>query len=553
MLEIAVALLLSAGAQQATPPSPPPPPAQQRDVGPAAKGTAVIRGRVLTTDGRPLRRVQVSLRGAGSSERIVGTGLEGEYEISELPAGRFTLSARRGGYLQSDYGQRRYGEPGKPIDVAAGTTLEGIDFTMERSGVISGRLTDETGEPVANASMWAMQSQFYRGKRQVVPVSAGHVTSDDTGLYRLTGLPPGEYVVVAYLRETWVSDGRDKQLLAYAPSYFPGTASIAEAARLKVAAGQEAVAIDFNLVPGRAATLSGTVAASDGTPLAGAMVMVEQEIIGPGGGTFSGVGGAQSNPDGTWRIGNVPPGTYALRASGNRGDRGSESASMPLIVTGDDIRGLILQADAGGTIAGRVVAEGEPLPSGAMTAYAQSATFERNAQRVSPGQGDGRVEADGTFTRRADSGATLVRAILPTGWFLKRVLLGDRDVTDVPQSVHAGEQLAPFTVVITRTLARVSGRVLDSEGAPAERIVIVFPAAPDRWHEAANSVRTTRSDRSGQFRIDNVRPGEYLVAAVDHVVLASIYDPEGLTALRERAVKLTVADAPVSLDLVVRK
>jgi hypothetical protein len=123
----------------------------------------------------------------------------------------------------------------------------------------------------------------------------------------------------------------------------------------------------------------------------------------------------------------------------------------------------------------------------------------------------------------------------------------------VPQIVRAGEQLAPLTVVITRSLARVSGRVLAPEGTPAERIVIIFPAAPDRWTEAANSVRTTRSDRNGQFRIDNVRPGEYLVAAVEHIVLAAVYDPEGLAALRERAMRLIVGDAPVSLDLVVRK
>ena len=86
-----------------------------------------------------------------------------------------------------------------------------------------------------------------------------------------------------------------------------------------------------------------------------------------------------------------------------------------------------------------------------------------------------------------------------------------------------------------------------------EQIVVLFPVDANRWHEAAASVRTTRSDRTGQFRLDNVRPGEYLVAAVDHVVQSTIYDPEGLTALRERAVKLTVGDTPVSIDLVVRK
>ncbi len=263
----------------------------------------MIRGRVFTADGRPLRRVQVILRSSSISERIVGTGLEGEYEILDLPAGRFTLVARRGGYLPADYGQRRYGEPAKPIDLAAGATLEDINFTMERAGVISGRLTDETGEPVARASIYAMQSQFFRGRRQVVPVGTGHGTSDDSGSYRLPSLPPGDYVVVAYFRETWMSDGRDKQLLSYAPSYFPGTASIAEAARVKVAAAQEAAAIDFSLVPGRAATISGT---ADGVRrlAAGAARWcgLEQEIMGPAGGTFSSAGSTQANADGTWRI-----------------------------------------------------------------------------------------------------------------------------------------------------------------------------------------------------------------------------------------------------------
>ena len=157
---------------------------------------------------------------------------------------------------------------------------------------------------------------------------------------------------------------------------------------MKVAAGQEAAAIDFSLVPGRAATISGTAMASDGSPLGGATVGLEQEIMGPAGGTFSNAGSTQANADGTWRIPSVPPGVYALRASGNSGDRGSESASMPLTVTGEDIRGLALQADAGGVIAGRIVAEGEPaLPGGAMTVFAQSATFERTRYGLLPALG----------------------------------------------------------------------------------------------------------------------------------------------------------------------
>ena len=554
LLDLVFAALLFG--QVATPPATTPSAqAQPRDPGSEPKGTAVIRGKVVTADGRPLRRVQVSLRGTPlTSDRTVGTGLDGEYEITDLPAGRFTLRARRNGYLDAEFGQRRYGEPGRPLEVADGAALDRIDLTMERAGVISGRITDETGEPVARANVWVMQSLFYRGRRQVVPIGGGRISTDDTGLYRVPSLPPGDYVVVAYFRETWVSDGREKQMLSYAPSYFPGTASIAEAVRVKVAAGQETAAIDLSLVPGRAATLSGTVLSSEGAPLGNAMVAVEQEILGPAGGTFSSMGSARTNPDGTWRILHVPPGSYRLAASGTNGDRGPESASMPLHVTGADLANLVLQADAGGAIAGHVVTEGGvALPSGVITVYTQSSTYERNSIRTPPGPGDGRVAADGSFMWRSGTGPVLVRATLPTGWFLKRVLLGDRDIADIPQAIHAGQQLSPLRVVIAPKLASLSGNVSDAAGKPVDAIVVLFPADPARWHEAANSVRTTRPGPDGAFRLTNLRPGEYLAVAVEHLVQAQLYDPELLTALRDGAVPVVIRDEPVAIDLKVRR
>src|SRR5687767_8936775 len=138
------AMLLGSAAGQ-PPVSPSPSPPQTRDGSPAdRKGTAVIKGHVRGADGRALRRAAVSVRGAGlTNARIVSTGLEGEYEIPELPPGRYTVAATRGGYLRAEYGQRHHGEQGTPVEVAAGATLEKIDLVMERAGVVSGRVTDE--------------------------------------------------------------------------------------------------------------------------------------------------------------------------------------------------------------------------------------------------------------------------------------------------------------------------------------------------------------------------------------------------------------------------
>jgi protocatechuate 3,4-dioxygenase beta subunit len=554
----ALCMLLLAGSLEVTQTTSPPPAVpritQARDPVTEKKGTAVLKGHVKSTDGRVLRRAQITVRGAGlPNGRTASTGLEGEYEIGELPAGRYTITATRSGFLPAQYGQRRSGDQGKPLEVADGATIESIDFTLERAGVISGRVTDETGEPVANASIYGLQSQFFRGRRQFVPVATGgfgHASTDDTGLFRLTAVPPGDYVIVATFRETWVSDDKDKQTLAYAPSYFPGTASVADAQRVKVVAGQEAAAIDFSLVPGRTAMISGTVIGVDGAPLGGANVGLRWEMTGPAGGSVGFGGNARAAEDGTFKLRNVAPGQYTVEATGTAGDRGSESASMPLTVLGPDIEGLILRADAGGLIAGRVVTDsGEAFTATTVRVSIVSAAFDRPTAAL-PSAEDGLAGSDGRFVRRDPSGRGFVRiGGLPAGWSLMRVQIGDRDVTDVPVDIRAAVTLPDVTVVITRRLPGIGGTVTGAQGRPADGPVVLFPDDPAKWHEAAGTLRSARPDQAGRYRFDTVRPGDYLIAAVEQMEPWQVNDPEFLSSLRDRATKVTVAAETVTLDL----
>jgi protocatechuate 3,4-dioxygenase beta subunit len=555
--ELCVALLLNGqqpGVMGQGTVSPAARPAQSRDTSAEKKGSAVLKGHVKTADGRVLRRAQVSVRGTAlPSPRTASTGLEGEYEIGELPAGRYTITASRSGFLASQYGQRRYGDQGKPLEVADGVTIDSIDFMLERAGVISGRVTDEAGEPVANASIYCLQSQFYRGRRQFIPVAAsvpGHATTDDAGMYRLTSVAPGEYVVMAKFSETWVTDDREKQTFAYAPSYFPGTANAADVQRIKVAAGQEAGAIDFSLVAARAATISGSVTAADGAPLGGAHVGLTQEVVGPSGGSIFLPANVQAATDGTFTLRNIAPGQYILRASGPAGDRGVESATMELTVAGADIRGLTLGADAGGLVAGRVVTDsGEALPSSDTRVATQSAIFDRSNVPIPPAE-DGRAGADGRFIRRGPTGPAFVRiGGLPPGWALKRVQIGERDVTDSPVEIRAGQTVADIAIVISNRLAGLGGTVTDARGRPAGAPVVLFPADPAKWHELAGSLRSARPDQAGKYRFDTVRPGDYLIVAVEEMEPWQVNDPEFLTALRDRAAKITIGGEPVTLDL----
>ena len=86
--------------------------------------------------------------------RNVSTGSDGRFEVSNLPAGKYSVSVVRGGYLRLGYGQKRPGDPPGRAEVAD------VNFVLPRMSVISGRVYDEVGEPIAGVTISAQQMRF---------------------------------------------------------------------------------------------------------------------------------------------------------------------------------------------------------------------------------------------------------------------------------------------------------------------------------------------------------------------------------------------------------
>jgi hypothetical protein len=540
-------LSLMLTAQQA-PPAGMSPPAQPRDPATDKKGTASIKGRITAADsGRPLRRVQIRLNAPELSEaRTTSTNLQGAYEFADLPAGRYTVSVSRNGYLSLQYGQRRPDEPPKPLQIADGEAIEKLDFALPRSGVISGRISDETDDAFAGVAVYAMQTQFFQGRRHLVPIGMG-VRSDDAGQYRIVGLPPGDYVIMASVRETWTTEGREKQVFAYAPSYFPATSNAPDATRVKVGMGQDVGGIDISLLPVRAAHVSGLALASDGTALSGGNVGLTQEIMGPGGGSFMSYGGTTIAADGSWRLRDVPPGEFQLTArSASSRDKTAESASMTLVVQGTDIEGITLSADPGGTLTGRVVTDDDsPLPvsRGSLRVTGHTTIPGRRQQPMLVGDNNGVVGTAGEFTLKGVSGPSMLRVSpLPSGWAIKNIEVGDKDYVDAPIEISGGRQVEGARVVLSKRFPSLTGQITDDKGAPTEGSVLLFPSDASKWLEAAGTSRSARPDQSGRFRFESVRPGDYLAIALEYVRQWQVNDPEFLEELRQKATKLTVEE-----------
>lgn len=188
---LAAVLWSAVSAAQAPPPLPPgflPPPA--RDA--STPATATIRGHVFdASTGQPLRKAQVrALAPEIRENRLATTDNNGAYEIKELPAGRYQLNASKGSFVQLSYGQTRPFEAGKPLQLANSQTIEKIDFSLPRGGVITGRIVDETGEATADVQVMAMRYQYVQGRRQLSPVGRPSMTND-IGEFRIFALPPG--------------------------------------------------------------------------------------------------------------------------------------------------------------------------------------------------------------------------------------------------------------------------------------------------------------------------------------------------------------------------
>ena len=213
---------------------------------PPQPGTAQLRGRILDAEtGKPVRRALVRIfpmvQGAPETQgRTLVSDDDGRYEFKELKAGRYSLSASKSGYVSLSYGQTRPFESGKPIDILDTQILERVDFSLPRGAVISGRVLDEYGDPMPDVRVQALRSQFVQGQRRLMSAGGRSDSTDDTGVYRISGLPPGQYYVSATPAGAAAApfSAGDDDRLGYAATFFPRTTNGAEAQRITVGLAQ---------------------------------------------------------------------------------------------------------------------------------------------------------------------------------------------------------------------------------------------------------------------------------------------------------------------------
>ena len=538
--------------------SPPSQPARDTPAA-AAGGSAIIRGRVVeATTGRGLSRVLVRATTNGPQPPGGGplayTGADGRYEITGLAANTYAVGATKLNYVRGSWGEQRVEGPGKRFPIADGQVLEKIDLRLTRTGVITGKIVDEFGDPVTDVSVTAMRYQYIQGARRLT--NSGRANgSNDVGEFRVYGLTPGQYYISATLRNFGnlsFSESTDRS--AYASTFYPGTGNLAEAQRLLIAPGQTIPGINLTLLPIQTARVSGTATNADGRPMAGSMINVMQRL----GATMTNNSGAPVRADGKFTL-NLTPGDYTLRLFGQSG-LGGGNAFMDITVSGSDIDDVRLVPERPSTIRGRIAfapsATGAPPP--------QPTAIDLGAMREwaigQPVRSPAKIKDDGTFEISAQAGRLMLRGVV-TGppprpgapsWRVNRVIVNDVDVFDSGLDLPANGGLDNVVVEMTDHSGEVLGTVTDASGAVVrDCFVIVFAQDPAHWTVQTRHLGVARPGLDDKFH-SRLLAGDYYVAAMSDVEQGAWTDPEFLTQVRDRATKFSLADGESkTIDLVV--
>jgi len=520
-----------------------------RGRGQEVQGTASIGGLVTSADtNSPVRRAQVRATSADTrSARLSTTDADGRFELRDLPAGRWTISATKGGFVTQQFGQRHPFESVEPIDLADGQRFT-ANFTLSRGSAITGRVSDEFGDSITGARVQVLRSQVQQGRRRLVPTANGAQT-DDTGAFRVFGLAPGEYYVAASLQAAPADSSTNP--VSYAPTYFPGTGNIADAQRITLTLGTEQSGINFVLQPVRAVRVSGTVVDSNGAPTQ-ALLNLTPAGFGDDGGLQLG-NPARVLPDGSFTILNVVPGEYVLTVNGRpNGNATPEVASMPVTVGNDDLAGVSIATSKGGTIRGTIVADNN--------AKVATTNIQVSVQALRPAPGNfqprTQVSSAGTFELNGLIGAQVFRVDrLPDGWTVKSIRANGRDITDTALEFR-GAEAATVQVVLTNRISEVSGAVKANGQPVTSASVVLFPEDAAQWVFPSRRVRMVRVDQTGVFHAQSLPPGErYLAVAVDYLEQGEFQDPLFLERMRGRATAFSLTDGEnknVDLTLVER-
>jgi len=393
----------------------------------------------------------------------------------------------------------------------------------------------------------------FRGRRQLSSTGVPDQT-DDTGAFRLYGLPPGAYYVGAVgnrpVLGTEIVGGLAKApeyLMDEIAFYYPGTRDIDLAQTIAVTSGLDQVGISVTApAPVKGVTVSGMILNASGLPADRPIVHVV-----PRGGIMSGSmtqGIANSTANGRFTIRNLPPGEYVVDAELSNGNpENAEHGSFALSVGASDVDNLVVTTSRARRVQGVIVSDSStPLPRPMRVVV----TVE-SPERTMGGMNRMEMVSNGDFVALGIIGVHSIRVEnLPQGWMVRSVEIAGRDITSGAFDFSTVPPSATLRVVLTDRIGELTGQVT-SRTRQRQAAVVVFPEDESKWQYPSRLISIGRADEQGRYVVSGLLANaRYHAVAVSYLEPEESQDPEFLKKMRTASVPFELRDGEKrTLDL----
>jgi hypothetical protein len=500
-----------------------------------AGGESRIAGTVVSkTDGHPLPHARVTVMDAKDPQKFLSmvTPDDGKFEFTGLPAGKYALEGAKRGFISAGYEQ--HDQFSTAIVTGAGLDTETLKLRLAPDAVISGRVLDEVGEPVRQASVTLYYDDHSRGIDQIHQ-SRGAQT-DDQGAYELTPLQPGTYFLSASAKPWYAvhpisePEGQresphsiDRSLdVAYPVTYYPDVPDAESATPIPIRGGEH-VQLDIHLNPVPALRLLFHV--PDNGKNGVSFPQLQQPAFDSS--TFVQSDGGRLISPGLLEITGVPAGRYNLRFLGP--GQGAQMDGVDFTKDGEEIDTSRSEALSTVKVSVRIPAEATLPPrlivgvrSGPRTSAvwtAVNAKGEAEFQQVAPGRYDVVVGSPGkpySIAHMAAEGA---------------------DASGHTLTVAAGS--APsVSLTLVGGSVEVQGVAKRAGKAFAGAMVVLVPKNPESERDL---FRRDQSDLDGTFSLHGVIPGFYTLIAIENGWDLDWSQPGVIAAYRKHGRAIQVA------------
>ena len=498
--------------------------------------------------GEPVKKAILEMIGEnqmGGGNYTATTDGEGRFKIADIVPGRYRILVERTGYIEIDKKGRR--SQGSMISFEAGQETKGQTFHMLTAAVVTGRVMDEEGDPMANVNVTVLR---HKGK-SLEP--KGSAQTNDLGEYRIGGLLAGKYYVSAEPLpnfQSFAMPGRSGEgheaaapRTSYLRTFYPGVLDRAQASTVDLRSGEE-TPVDFSLSRRHAASVRGRVLGySPGT--GGTVSLRNKTEASP---EFN---SGQIDKDGKFEILNVAPGSYRLTAMTVVHDK-PKVVSQSLEVGTSDVEDVEFAPQPPAVLRGRVRFSSKSTKAETSPGFVflrstdgdeeAGSSVTVSVDEMTDSLDSGKLKPDGSFELKNVPPGNYELMFARDSQedqdsFVESVTAGTKEYADTGLPVNGGSMV--LDVVVSSGAGVVDGVVSSEKGERAPGSVVV--AVPEtRFRKQASRYIRAETDQNGRFSMRGLRPGAFTLYAWDNMEGDEYLDPDFLKAADEHGTTIKV-------------